>query len=93
MILATKPHTLGNRKRWVVDYSQWLPTGVTIDTATVTTTSTTSTVANVTLLAGTKVVFFIEDGELNETFTVDIQIVDTHTGIKNDTIQFTVIAA
>lgn len=92
MMLASKPHTLGNRKRWVVDYSQWLPTGVTLLTATVTTDSATSVVADVVCYSN-RITFFIEDGELNETFTVDIQIVDTHTGIKNDTIQFTVIAA
>jgi len=65
--------------------------GISVDTATVTTTSLTATIDDVTV-AGNKVIFFVTGGELNEVFTAAVQMVDTKTGIKNDTIEFFVVA-
>jgi hypothetical protein len=92
MRLATRSHTVGNRRRYVVDYCQWLASGVTVTTGTVTSPSATATVDGVTVVENT-IVFFLNGGVLNETFTVAVQMTDSRGQIKNDTIDFFVVAA
>jgi hypothetical protein len=91
MVLARRPHTVGNRRRYSIDYTAWLDEGVTVDTATVTSSSSTVTIDTVSV-AGNKVIFFVNGGVLNETFTASIQMVDSKTEIKNDTMDFFVVA-
>ena len=90
-VLAKKPHTVGNRKRWTITYARWLPEGVTIASETVTSSSNTATVDGVTS-KDHHLTFFTNGGVLNETFTVSVQIVDTIGQIKNDTVEFTVVS-
>ena len=91
MMLAKRPHTVGNRRRYQIDYLEWLEEGVTVDTATVISSSQTAPIDDV-LVAGSKVIFFVNGGVLNETFTASIQMIDSKTGIKNDTMDFFVVA-
>ena len=91
MLLAKRPHTVGNRRRYRINYSEWLDEGVTVDTATVVSSSATATIDTVSV-AGNSVVFFVNGGVLNEEFTASISMVDSKTGIKNDTMDFFVIA-
>lgn len=91
MQLAKRSHTEGDRRRFVIDYSEWLDRGNTVESAVVTSDSTTATVDDVTTTAD-KVIFFVNGGSLNETFTVSVAMTDTRTEIKNDTIDFTVVA-
>jgi len=93
MLLARKPHPVGNRKRWTVDYSDWLKQASTTlepGAASVTCESETAFVDDV-VSTWNKVFFYLNDGVINETFTVHVQVVDRKTGIKNDTIEFFVI--
>lgn len=92
MALANIPFTVGNRKRYTLKYHRWLPEGVTLTVATVTSSSATATIDGVTHTAD-KVFFFVNNGVLNETFTATVQVTDTRGQIKNDTINFTVVAA
>ncbi len=91
MVLAKRPHTVGNRRRYRINYSDWLDEGVTVDTASVVSSSQTATIDTVSV-AGNYVIFFVNGGVLNETFTASIQMVDSKTGIKNDTMEFFVVA-
>lgn len=91
MILDRKPQTVGNRRKYIVDYSQWLDTGITITAGTATTTSLTATVDTVSHTAST-LIFFVNNGALNEIFTVALQITDSNGEIKNDTVEFFVVA-
>lgn len=90
--LASKFHTVGNRRRFTVDYSNWLSDGVTITTVTATSSSTTGTVDTISHLPGNCIQFFVNGGLLNEVFTISIQVTNTKTEVRNDTVVFTVVA-
>lgn len=91
MQLAKASHTVGNRIRFIIDYSDWLDDGVTVSAGAVTSSSTTATI-NGTLAIDNKVLFYVNGGVLAETFTVSIQMTDSKGEIKNDTMAFTVVA-
>jgi hypothetical protein len=91
MMLAKRPHTVGNRRRYRIDYSEWLDEGVTVASATVVSSSSTAPIDGV-LVAGNFVTFFVNGGALNETFTASVAMVDSKSGIKNDTMDFFVVA-
>ena len=98
MLLGQKSLTAGNKRRFEIDYSDWLDEGVTLSAATVvldpafTATVTDVVISGVTVQYGNKVVFFVTATVVNETFTLDVQVTDTRTEIKNDTMKFTVLA-
>lgn len=91
MQLARRSHTVGDKTRYVIDYSQWLDRGVTVVGAAVTSTSSTCTVSGVAFTA-TEIVFFINGGVLSETLTLAVAMTDSRTEIKHDTIAVFVIA-
>jgi hypothetical protein len=91
MLLGSKTHTVGDTRRWTVQYGDWLANTATIDTIVATSSSTTCTVQTPTIL-GTDVVFFLIGGTLNEQLTVTLVMTDDLGNIKTDTIAFTVIA-
>ncbi len=92
MLLDHKPHTVGDRRQYIVDYSQWLDPGVTVASGTATATSLTASVDTVTHTT-TTLAFFVNGGAINEIFTVALQITDSNSEIKNDTIEFNVVAS
>ena len=98
MLLGTKPHTAGNHKLFKIDYSNWLPDGVSLSTATVvlsaafTATVTDVTISNVVTLPSHHVSFMLIGGSVNETFTLDVQVTDSRGETKNDTVGFRVVA-
>lgn len=91
MLQATRRHTAGNRKRQVLNYNEWLEEGVTVASATVTSDSATCTVDDVTVVEN-YVIFFLNAGVANEELTLSLQMVDSKTGIKNDTVAVKVYA-
>lgn len=91
MVIGRKNQTVGDRRKYIVDYSQWLDTGVTITLGAATTTSLTATIDTVSITA-TTLIFYVNNGALNELFTVAIQVTDSNGEIKNDTIEFNVVA-
>lgn len=98
MFLGRKPHTAGNTIRYEVDYSNWLADGVSLTSATVVLTPAfTATVKDITItgvqaLVSHMVVFTMAGGSLNETFTLDVQVVDNRGETKNDTVGFNIVA-
>ena len=91
MLLATRVHTVGNRRRYIIDYSQWLDEGLSVSGFTAVSTSSDAPVDTVSV-AGNKGIFFLNGGVLNETFTVNVQMIDSKSEIKNDTLTFNVVA-
>lgn len=91
MLLGSRQHTVGDIKRWTLDYCRWLDNTATLVTAVVTSSSATCTVTGATIL-GPKVIFFLNGGVLNETLTVSVAITDSLGNTKHDTIAFTVLA-
>jgi hypothetical protein len=91
-LLATKTHTVGNRTRWIVDYSDWLCSEVLATWAVVSSSSTASVDTESFNPGQTQVIFFLNGGLLNETFTVTLTVSDALSQIRIDTIDFTVVA-
>jgi hypothetical protein len=91
MLLGSKQHTVGDTKRWTVDYDQWLANTATIAQIDVQSSSITCTVGNVSIL-GHSIVFYLTGGTLNEQLTVSLTMTDDLGNIKNDTIAFTCVA-
>lgn len=92
MALARKSHAVGNSTRYVIDYSEWLPHGVTITTATVTSPSATLTVDRVTVGASGHVYFYVNGGALGETADLAVHVVDSISETKNDIVTVNVVA-
>lgn len=92
MLLGSKNHTVGDTKRWTINYGRWLDNTATIASAVVTSSSTTCTVQGTPTILGPSVIFFLTGGVLNETLTVTVVITDSLGNIKHDTVMFTVLA-
>lgn len=94
MKLGKFTKTSVERKRYALDYSDWLDTGETVSsvTFTVTPTDTTPLVvdANSISSAGTVVAFFVNYGTTGTTYTVDIQITTSGGQIKEDQVLFVI---
>ena len=91
MILGSKQHTVGDTKRWQIEYGRWLDNTATIEDASVVSSSASLTVSSPTIL-GREVVFLLSGGEVNETVTLSIEMTDSLGNVKHDTILFTVVA-
>jgi hypothetical protein len=99
MLLGSQNITVGDTRRYVVSYDQFLIKG-----AVLTTPVTVAVSAGATSAVGTGatapaltvdekgIIFWLTGGVLNEKFTVSIQVHDNNSEVVNDTIAFTVIA-
>lgn len=98
-MLGRKSHTAGNAIWYGVDYSEWLEQGVTLASGTValnsefTATVTDVTISSVSVTASNHLVFKMTGGSVDEVFTLDVQGTTSRGEIKNDTLEFFVIAA
>lgn len=92
MAIAKRPLTVGNNKRYTLNYGRWLPEGVTIVSQSVSASSANVTISNVTIKE-IRLNFFVTATTVNETFTVSVQITDSIGQVKNDTLEFTVVPA
>ena len=90
MLLASRTHTEGDSRRWIVSYDRWLDNAAEIDEIEVLSSSPTCTVTESSIL-GRDVVFFLNDGIRGETLTVTVKMTDNFGNIKTDTIAFTVL--
>jgi len=98
MSLKRIAHTAGNKIRYLLDYNDFLEEGMSLTSGTVvldpafTATVTDVTITGVLVLPSNHLAFFLQGGSVNETFTLDVQIVDSRGEIKNDTLAFYIIA-
>lgn len=94
MALARFLQTSAERKRYVVDYSDWLDSGETITTFSVTISPSTTPAFAVDSTAvagsGTQIVFFASGGIDGGSYDVELLATTTLTERKQDCIQFTV---
>jgi hypothetical protein len=91
MPLASKRHTVGDTRKWTVDYERWLDNTVDIETIQVQSSSTSCTIQSSQVLGDT-VIFFLTGGNLGETLTVSLHMTDTDGNVKSDQIFFTVVS-
>lgn len=94
-MLARKVHVAGNITRYILDYCYWLPEGVHITTATVSLVDPAPddvTLGTATIGQSGLVYFTVGGGSVSETFTVQVEVVNSIGEHKIDTISFTVTA-
>ena len=100
MLLGTRRIAVGDNRRITVDYSGFLPQGVTLNGKTVALVLTTPNGSSPTSTVGavsydptqSQIYFNVTAGVLNELFTANVQVTDTNGEIVNDTINFIVAA-
>jgi hypothetical protein len=92
MILGSRPHTAGDTRRWILDYSRWLDNTAIIVSATITSDSDTLTVTDPPTVLGREIVFYLNGGVVGETAILTIVMTDSFENIKTDTLHMTVLA-
>ena len=93
MRLGSFTKTPAERKRYSIDYSEWLDTGETLSTVTFTVTPSTGTVPFVVDAVSSNnvmVVFFVNGGDSSKQYTVDVKASTSGGQLKEDTVLFTV---
>jgi hypothetical protein len=90
MLIASKQHTAGDTRKWIIDYERWLDNAAKIVSAEVTSSSTTCTIDS-SEVNGKEVVFMLTGGDPEEILTVTLKMTDNFDNIKTDTIKFTCI--
>ena len=99
MQLSNQNITTGDIRRYQIDYTPFLQEGETIISFTLgltpaTATSTVNSLGNSFLdVSETQLYLFVTGGNVNENFTVTVQIVTNYGETVNDTIAFSVVAA
>ena len=82
------------RKRYTIDYTDWLDTGETVVSAVFTVTPTTTATLQIDAYSiavdGLSVVFFANYGDVGKVYTVEVVITTSGGQIKEDEILFTV---
>ena len=93
-LLGNRQITVGDTRRYEVDYCGFLQQGDVLSATTVTDNGATSTTTSAALdVTSTKVFFLVTAGTLGEVFTVAIQVTTVFGEIVNDTIAFQVVSA
>ena len=95
MRLGSFSKSPAERKRYAVDYSDWLGVGETLSSYTLTSTpSGGMTVDGASIATGnTVLVFFISGGTAGVQYTLDVNIATSSGQIKEDTVLFNVRSA
>lgn len=88
----TRKFTEGNRRRFIVDYSEYLKAGASVSTFAAVSSSDTATVDDVSINNDGQGVFFLNDGEVGEEFTVTLTMTSSYGEIKIDDLPFLVVA-
>lgn len=91
---ANKVIGVGDKKRYVIDYENWLDTGETLSTVTFTVDTGPATVPSHTIAGdGLSVAFFITGASLSYTpFSLSFEAVTSAGQEKNDHVNFFVVA-
>lgn len=94
MRLGSFTKTPAERKRYAIDYSEWLDVTETLHDVTFVVTPTTTTPFVVdavsTNTANTTVVFFVSGGDTSKQYTVDVKAYTSGGQTKEDTVLFNV---
>lgn len=98
MLLGSQNITVGDVRRYLVSYEEFLIKGAVLTAVTVAVsagaTSTVGTSATAPKLTVDEkgIIFWLTGGVLNEKFTLNVQVQDNNSETVHDTINFTVVA-
>lgn len=93
MLLQKKYKSPTDKKRYTIDYSDWLDSGETLDTVTYAVDAGTATVTDDSISGdGLTAIFFINGGAVGTDFNVAVQATTSVGQVKNDHIAFVVVA-
>jgi hypothetical protein len=98
MLLGRRAHGADDAIRYVIEYDNWLLPGESLTSGTVelndefTATVTDITITDVHTNSSNELVFTLTGGSVEEIFTLDVQIVNSRDEIKNDTVEFFIVA-
>lgn len=85
------------RKRYTIDYSDWLDTGETVSSIVFSVSPSTTNTLQIDAYSiaspATSVVFFANYGDAGKTYTVDVTMTTSGGQIKEDTVLFSVRSA
>lgn len=94
MKLARFTKAPNERKRYTIDYSDWLDTGETVSAVTFSVTPSTANILQVDAYSiaspATSVVFFVNDGADGTTYTLEISITTSGGQVKEDQVLYSV---
>lgn len=91
MLLGQRTIAKGDVRNYKAHYREFLIDGARLATQTVTSSSTTSTITNTSINVYDKTVLFtVNAGQVNESFTVTIHVTTTLGEAVTDTVNFTV---
>ena len=93
MSQPTYKHTVGNTRRFVVDYRDWMNRGTTMTAFTaVVSAGAVATVSGAAIQGDDTGVFFVAGGLLDEEFTVTLTLTTSYGEIKIDEVPFVVVS-
>ncbi len=92
MILRSQNFTAGDKRKFTIDYSDWLDEGTTIVGFAVFSDTADLVVSGVVRNPTGTVAFYVSGGTVGEQVTLSLSMNDTRSNIKNDTILLTVVA-
>jgi hypothetical protein len=83
------------RKRYAIDYTDWLDTGETLTAVTYTVSPGTDLVVDASSISssGLVAVFFVSGGTAGTVYTIDVRATTSGGQIKEDTVLFTLRSA
>lgn len=91
-MIAQRRLTQGNRRRFIVDYRDWMNRGTTMSAFTAVASSAAITISGVAIQGDDTGVFLVEGGVAGDTFTVTVTLTTSYNEVKKDTVPFLVVA-
>lgn len=91
-MLPQRKHTAGNRRRFIVDYRQWMNRGTTMEEFAAVSSSDDITVSGVTIQGDDTGVFLIDGGAAGDEFEITLTLTTSYGEVKIDTVPFLVVA-
>lgn len=97
MKLGNFTKTPAERKRYTIDYTDWLDTGEKVTAVTFGVSPSTTTTLQVDASSipadGKSVIFFVSFGDAGKNYTVDVKVTTSGGQTKEDTVLFSVRSA
>lgn len=99
MLLGSRKLAVGDTRRYVVSYCNYLQRGMKVKSVTVTALPQSTGLASTSTITqayvendGNDIIFYVQAGVLNEAFTAQVVVITTDGETVNDTVDFLIVA-